>query len=754
MKKRMFSLFLALAVVISMLSFSAYADAENVWDGTSAVTDWYNTADTAYFISTPAQLAGLAKLVNDGTSTFEGKTVVLTSDIDLGNKNWTPIGEQIVNSVVGQVNSVTKIFKGTFEGLGHKITNLTVNDTNANNRSAAFFTVFDGNIKNVGFENVSITNKSYGDVGASAIAYVMGANSKMTNVYVKNANLEITSATNANRAGYVGGLASIMLNGSEIENCYCDGVNVKFNANVNSFAGSAVGTVWGTTADGTMSSSYSTNNGGKSFTIKNSYFVNASFENAVSYGIVARMGKNPSVTNTYFDGTETKVSGATIITDKEAFKSNNSLAYPFVNQTNSFPALSWETDGAVPATGNACTSWYDEKSNVFAIAGADDLSGFGNLVTNGTTFEGKTVYLIKDIDLSNISNWTPIGGNQGTPTDGTSALTKLFKGTLDGQNHVISGMKITASANSTQFTGLFNHLGGTVKNLGMTNANIELYSGTYFGGAGVVAYALTGGTAENVYVKNSVINRTLKKDGSNHPFNAGAVAAHIYKGSSIINCYAKDVTIKDTSSSTGKGAIGGIAGAAAVDYDGSKFTTGATNVTVKNSYAADFTFDVPSYNGLAENKAGKDANITVENVFTDITGDKNAVGETVSKSKLKNTAIFADGFKADIYGQNGYYPILANETYEKVKTGIVTESVNDENAKITNTSDSAKSAYVVIGYYNNGDMVSANVAGEKTIPAGASENISITKPANCNLVKVFVFNSASDISPLNYAIEY
>ena len=80
--------------------------------------------------------------------------------------------------------------------------------------------------------------------------------------------------------------------------------------------------------------------------------------------------------------------------------------------------------------------------------------------------------------------------------------------------------------------------------------------------------------------------------------------------------------------------------------------------------------------------------------------------------------------------------------------------MNDENAKITNTSDSAKSAYVVIGYYNNGDMVSANVAGEKTISAGASENISITKPANCNLVKVFVFNSASDISPLNYAIEY
>lgn len=39
MKRRMFSLFLALAVVISMLSFSAYADAENVWDGRGVDAD-------------------------------------------------------------------------------------------------------------------------------------------------------------------------------------------------------------------------------------------------------------------------------------------------------------------------------------------------------------------------------------------------------------------------------------------------------------------------------------------------------------------------------------------------------------------------------------------------------------------------------------------------------------------------------------------------------------------------------------------
>lgn len=753
MKRKMFSLFLALTVVISMFSFSAYADAENAWDGTSVDISWYNENDTAYFISTPAALAGLAQLVNDGTSTFEGKTVVLKSDINLGGKNWTPIGEQVNDTITSKIDSITKMFKGTFEGLGYKIVNLTVNDTTWGNRSAAFFTVLGGSVKNVGFKNVNVTNKSYGDVGAATLAYAMNSNSRAVNVYVKNASLEITSATTSARAGFAGGLASVMFNGAVIENCYCNGVNVKFSANTNSYAGAAIGTGWGITEAGAVSSRYDVNNSKKEFTIKNSYFVNAAFSNATNYGVAARKGSDSSITNTYFDGNETEQNtGVGKIDDTEAFKTSNNLAYPFVIKENDFPALSWETSLATPATENACTSWYDDNASVFAIAGADDLSGLRSLIADGKTFENKTAYLIKDIDLSNISDWTPIGGNTPTPSEGTGSVAKLFKGTLDGQNHVISGMKIAAKEGSNQFVGLFNHLGGTVKNLGMANADIKLYSNSYFGGAGVVAYALTGGTVENVYVKNSAITRT--SGNAARPFNAGAIAGHIYKNSSVVNCYAKDVAIKDESDSTADGVIGGIAGAVAQDNINGKFVTGETGVTFKNTYAVDFKFNVRLYNGLAVNKAGKSANIIAENVFTDIAGDNNAVGKTVSKSKLKNAAIFTEGFKADIYGQNGYYPILSGETVTKTKTGIVIEHLNSTEVKVANTSDSEKSAYIVAAYYNNGNMTGAEVIGTKAITAGNAESFTITKPSDCNLVKAFVFNSDSDISPLNYAIEY
>ena len=104
----------------TLLGISLYA-AAGPWDGT-ADTDWYvgHEEDTEFEISTAAQLAGLAQLVNSGTENFLDKIIKLTADIDLGGKTWTPIG----NSV--KANSA---FKGNFYGQGHIISNLYVPDT-------------------------------------------------------------------------------------------------------------------------------------------------------------------------------------------------------------------------------------------------------------------------------------------------------------------------------------------------------------------------------------------------------------------------------------------------------------------------------------------------------------------------------------------------------------------------------------------------------------------------------------------------
>lgn len=65
-------------------------NAYNPWDGVSTEEVTPNAAGE-YEVASPAQLAWVAATVNGGEK-FEGKTVKLTSDIDLAGHAWTPIG--------------------------------------------------------------------------------------------------------------------------------------------------------------------------------------------------------------------------------------------------------------------------------------------------------------------------------------------------------------------------------------------------------------------------------------------------------------------------------------------------------------------------------------------------------------------------------------------------------------------------------------------------------------------------------------
>ena len=117
MKKRLFTLLLAVCIVTAVLTIGAAAD--NTWDG-SVNTDWYNDSAPEFTIDTAAELAGLAKLVNEGNN-FSGKTITLGANIDLANKEWTPIGKS------------GKPFSGTFDGDGKTISNLVISTPNKSN---------------------------------------------------------------------------------------------------------------------------------------------------------------------------------------------------------------------------------------------------------------------------------------------------------------------------------------------------------------------------------------------------------------------------------------------------------------------------------------------------------------------------------------------------------------------------------------------------------------------------------------------
>ena len=121
----------------------------------------------------------------------------------------------------------------------------------------------------------------------------------------------------------------------------------------------------------------------------------------------------------------------------------------------------------------------------------DDLKRFRDMVNAGTSFAGQTIVLEADINLVN-EEWTPIGNASG----------KKFAGTFDGQNHTISGLKITGGS----YVGLFGYLGAaTVQNVALVGANV---SGVKRVGA------LVGQIAGDATIKNCSLDATSSVAGS------------------------------------------------------------------------------------------------------------------------------------------------------------------------------------------------------------------------------------------------
>ena len=164
-----------------------------------------------YQISTAAQLAYLAKQVNEGTD-YQRVHFRLVSDLDLGGKEWTPIGTD------------GKIFWGGFDGGGHTITGMTI--TGDRDYVGLFgecrnFTADSSYIKSVTVKGANISGHSH--VGAIA-----GAGANISDCY------SIENTIYASRC--VGGVFGSLI--GNISGCY-NSSSVKGNSTAGGIMGSA-----------------------------------------------------------------------------------------------------------------------------------------------------------------------------------------------------------------------------------------------------------------------------------------------------------------------------------------------------------------------------------------------------------------------------------------------------------------------------------------------------------------------------------
>ncbi len=166
------------------------------WDGKTANYDWFTKSEYEktedFYISNGAELYALAQLVREENSVnFEEKNIILTKDIYINGKEWTPIGTETI------------AFKGNIIGQNHKISGLTITDENQNitGWDAALFGSIEGSktkavvindliVENV---NISLNKKDGSNYAGTAVAGII----KNVNVYNVIATGKINVNTNA-----------------------------------------------------------------------------------------------------------------------------------------------------------------------------------------------------------------------------------------------------------------------------------------------------------------------------------------------------------------------------------------------------------------------------------------------------------------------------------------------------------------------------------------------------------------------------
>ena len=280
-----------MGLAASLVPVSVFADGTEVWDGSIAESfaGGKGTKDDPYQIANGSQLAYFAKRVNaeEYGEKYADTYFELTEDIDLGGKEWTPVGETVADLIMGGHEYF--VFSGNFDGNGYTIKNLTIGTETSpySGDVCGLFGATSGTIEDVVLENVSINyvggnhSSGYGfRMGGALVGYSMGdivnctvigldmkagsdgsyvaLNSIGGLVGIQDGGTTVSHSRvsgkieESTKKGNVGGFVGTLAKGSSAKYCGAD-VSVEVTGNGRGIAvGGFVGIGNGTTADETL----------------------------------------------------------------------------------------------------------------------------------------------------------------------------------------------------------------------------------------------------------------------------------------------------------------------------------------------------------------------------------------------------------------------------------------------------------------------------------------------------------------------
>ena len=258
--------------------------------------------------------------------------------------------------------------------------------------------------------------------------------------------------------------------------------------------------------------------------------------------------------------------------------------------------------------GTADISWYTdhETDTEYRFTTAEQLAGLAQLVNDKTasvSFEGKTIYLDNDLDLSGYQ-WTPIGNG--------SNFGRYFAGTFDGQYHKIMNLLHHSTGDELIRNGLFGVVsdGGTLKNLLVIDADIASNDGSLL--AGILADWVDGGTVENCYTSGKIENNVGDK-------MVGGLIGQCTWSTQVKGCGSDATVISTESDEDHVDTVGGLIGQWENSADSSSITDCwfGGSVSCNNIYSAVGGILGANFENFSGNKPGviiKNCMVTTKNI--------------------------------------------------------------------------------------------------------------------------------------------
>ncbi len=541
---------------------------------------------TYYYVDSVCDLYALSKNVSSGTN-YSGKIVKLRNNLDMSkidnntkkyieeNKDYFTEEDLKINERFMPIGTSAKVFAGTFEGNAKTISNLTINRPTMDYVGLFGYSYYPSVIKGINIKGINVVGNNY-------VGGIVGYNNQGT---ITEAVVEgnVTGEKYSGGAGYYHGvtMTSIILN-----------VNV-------------------------------TSKSGKAFSFGENYFESKPFNAVAESGTITGQSVlantayySDKVVATTYQGTKYdsnalgNINGYESAIDTYIGGDDDDSGYYFDYDKNGKLVIkSTEKDPIEFKLKGSGT-----ESDPYLIGSYEDWK----MATIKADQVGAYFKITKDIDFTG-KRFYMLGSYQ-----------NKFSGTLDGDNHTISGIE-TKGGSYQGIIGYMDSADAAVKNLKINKAsmtNLTNYSGI------VVGY-LNKGTIKDVEVTNSKITSEFKDIDSYIGGIVGYNVSGIVEGVNETN-----VTVE------GGNDVGGLSG-----YSYYPSVTKGINIKGINVVGNNYVGGIVGYNNQGT--------ITEAVVEGNVTGEKYSGGAgyyhgVTMTSIILNVNVTSKSGKAFSFGENYY----------------------------------------------------------------------------------------------------